>query len=185
LSLIKSSEILLKVVKKVRNKKIKQKIKGIKFRRIKKTKEAKMSVKKGDRVVVNYTGSFEDGTVFDSSYHGDHSHPIEFTVGSGEIIKGFDEAVIGMEVGEEKDITIMPEDGYGEKKEELIQRIPKSQFPDSEGIQEGMSVNLVTTEGQEFPATIVKIENEFITIDLNHPLAGEKLNFKIKLEGIK
>ncbi len=144
-----------------------------------------MGVKKGDRVVVNYTGTFEDGTVFDSSYHGDHSHPIEFTVGSGEIIKGFDEGVVGMEVGEEKDITILPEDAYGEKRPELIQRIPKNQFPDSEGLKEGMSVNLMTTDGQEFPATIVKIEDDAITIDLNHPLAGEKLNFKIKLEEIK
>ncbi len=144
-----------------------------------------MGVKKGDRVVVNYTGTFEDGTVFDSSYHGDHSHPIEFTVGSGEIIKGFDEGVVGMEVGEEKDITILPEDAYGEKRPELIQRIPKNQFPDSEGLKEGMSVNLMTTDGQEFPATILKIEDDAITIDLNHPLAGEKLNFKIKLEEIK
>ena len=144
-----------------------------------------MGVKKGDRVVVNYTGTFEDGTVFDSSYHGDHSHPIEFTVGSGEIIKGFDEGVVGMEVGEEKDITILPEDAYGEKRPELIQRIPKNQFPDSEGLKEGMSVNLMTTDGQQFPATIVKIEDDAITIDLNHPLAGEKLNFKIKLEEIK
>ncbi len=144
-----------------------------------------MGVKKGDRVVVNYTGTFEDGTVFDSSYHGDHTHPIEFTVGSGEIIKGFDEGVIGMEVGEEKEITILPEEAYGERKEELIQKIPRSQFPNSEEIQEGMSVNLMTKDGQEFPATIVKVEEDYITIDLNHPLAGEKLNFKIKLEEIK
>ncbi len=144
-----------------------------------------MSVKKGDKVVVNYTGTLEDGTVFDTSYHGDHSHPIEFTVGSGEIIKGFDEAVVGMEVGEEKEITILPEDAYGERNSELVQRIPRNQFPDSDGVQEGMSVNLVTTDGHEFPATIIKVEDDFITIDLNHPLAGEKLNFKIKLEEIK
>jgi len=144
-----------------------------------------MSVKKGDRVVVNYTGTLDDGTVFDSSYHGDHSHPIEFIVGSGEIIKGFDDAVLGMEVGEEKDITILPEEAYGERKEELIQKIPKEQFPDSEGLKEGMGVNLMTTDGNEFPATIVKIEDDFITMDLNHPLAGEKLNFKLKLEEIK
>ncbi len=144
-----------------------------------------MVAKKGDTVVVNYTGTLEDGTIFDSSYHGDHTHPIEFEIGSGNIIKGFDKAVEGMEIGEEKEITIKPEDGYGNKSDELIQNIPKESFEDMEEMEVGMPIELATPEGQVFPATILAINENDITVDLNHPLAGLTLNFKIKLEGIK
>ncbi len=144
-----------------------------------------MAVKKGDTVVVNYTGKFDDGTVFDSSYHGDHTHPIEFTVGEGNIIKGFDEAVLGMEVGEEKEFKVLPEDGYGNLNEELIQKIPRELFKDMDGIKEGMYIELSSPDGQIFPAKIVEIKDEFVKVDLNHPLAGKTLHFKVRLEEIK
>ncbi len=144
-----------------------------------------MGVKKGDKVVVNYTGTLDDGTVFDTSYHEEHAHPIEFEVGSGNIIKGFDEGVIGMEVGEEKDIKIKPEDAYGFKNQELIQNIPKQNFNDMKNPEVGMVIELTTPEGQVFPGTITSINENDITVDFNHPLAGNILNFKIKLEEIK
>ncbi len=144
-----------------------------------------MPAKKGDTVIVNYTGTLDDGTIFDSSYHGDHTHPIEFEIGAGNIIKGFDEAVEGMEVGEEKEITIKPEEAYGMKNEELIQDIPKESFDGMEDIEPGMPIELSTPDGQVFPATILEINDNSVKVDLNHPLAGETLNFKIKLEEIK
>lgn len=144
-----------------------------------------MGVKKGDKVVVNYTGTLDDGTVFDTSYHEEHAHPIEFEVGNGQLIKGFDKGVIGMEVGEEKELKIKPEDAYGYKNQELIQNIPKESFKDIDKPEIGMVIELTTPEGQIFPGTITSINDKDITVDFNHPLAGQNLNFKIKLEEIK
>lgn len=146
-----------------------------------------MPVKEGDTVVVEYEGKLENGEIFDSSSHGDHHHPLEFVVGSGNIIKGFDEGVRGMEIGEEKEISINPDEAYGERKEELQQKVPKSELPplpEGQELKEGMVLALNTPQGQ-FPAKISKVEEDSITIDLNHPLAGKKLFFKIKLLEIK
>jgi len=137
-----------------------------------------MTVKKGDKIKVEYTGSLEDGTVFDTS---EGKEPLEFEVGSGQIIKGFDEAVIGMKKGEEKTINIKPEDAYGPQNAQLTKKIPKSQLPQDQEPKPGMVLGIQTPDGQQIPARIVEVSKEDITIDLNHPLAGKTLTFKIKI----
>jgi len=137
-----------------------------------------MTVKKGDKIKVEYTGSLEDGTVFDTS---EGKEPLEFEVGSGQIIKGFDEAVIGMKKGEEKTINIKPEDAYGPQNAQLTKKIPKSQLPQDQEPKPGMVLGIQTPDGQQIPARIVQVSEEDITIDLNHPLAGKTLTFKIKI----
>ena len=140
-----------------------------------------MKVKKGDKVKVEYEGRLESGEVFDSSKHGDHSHPLEFEVGAGKVIKGFDEAVMGMEKGKEKEITIDPENAYGQPNPQLIQKVPRNKLPKEPEPKEGMMLVLATGDGRQVPARITKVNNKEVTIDLNHPLAGKKLIFKIKV----
>ena len=138
-----------------------------------------MAIKKGDKIKVNYTGTLDDGSVFDSSTHGDHAHPIEFEVGAGKIIKGFDDAVMGMKKGEEKTFSIKPAEAYGEHHPEMIKKLPRKGVPDE--AKPGMVIGLSTPDGQQFPATIMELDKESITIDLNHPLAGKTLTFKIQI----
>jgi FKBP-type peptidyl-prolyl cis-trans isomerase 2 len=140
-----------------------------------------MTIKKGDKIKVEYTGTFEDGTVFDSTTHKDHTHPIEFEVGAKQLIKGFDDAVVGMKVDEEKNITIKPEEAYGERKEELSKEIPRDKLPKEPEPKVGMALMMNSPDGQQFPAVIKSVDEEKIVIDLNHPLAGKTLNFKIKI----
>ncbi len=143
-----------------------------------------MKIKKGDKVKVDYEGSFDDGEVFDSSKHEDHSHPLEFEVGAGHVIKGFDEAVIGMKKNEEKEIIIKPECGYGGKNEKLIREVPRKNLPQDREPKVGMMVDIGLQDGKHVPAKIEKITKEKITLNLNHPLAGKTLHFKIKVVGI-
>ncbi len=137
-------------------------------------------IEKGNQVTLDYEGRFEDGTVFDTSKHGDHSHPLTFEVGAGQVIAGFDLAVIGMKVGEEKEFEISPEEGYGEHNPDLKQKIPKNAVPQSEKVQKGMQLVMSTPQGQ-IPVNVLDVDEESITLDLNHPLAGKKLIFKIKV----
>ena len=143
-----------------------------------------MTVKKGDKVKVDYIGKFEDGSIFDSSTHGDHSNPLEFEVGSGQIIKGFDEAVIGMNIADEKKIKLSHEEAYGEINPQLIQNIPKNMIPESEKLKPGMMLMAGTPDGHQFPVRIVEILENEIKVDMNHPLAGKNLIFEIKLVAI-
>ncbi len=140
-----------------------------------------MTVKNGDKVSVEYEGKFDSGEVFDSSSHGDHSHPLDFIVGENQVIKGFEDAVIGMEEGQEKEIKIKPEEAYGERRDELIREFNRKEIPLKEEPKEGMVLGFNAPNGQQFPATIAKVTDDKITFDLNHPLAGKQLNFKIKL----
>lgn len=135
-------------------------------------------VKVDDKVKVEYTGKLKSGEVFDKSKEG---QPLEFTVGDGKIIPGFDQAVRGMEVNEEKEITIESDDAYGEKKEELIQDIPTDAFPDEFEPEIGRRLNLQSQDGQTFNGEITEIKDDSITVDLNHPLAGKDLIFNIKV----
>lgn len=137
-----------------------------------------MAIKKGDKIKVEYEGKLEDGTVFDSSEK--HGQPLEFEVGGGQLIKGFDEAVVGMEKGQEKEITLEPADAYGEHKDELIKDIPKDQLPEGDP-KPGMMLGVTLPNGMQMPAKITDVKDDKITIDLNHPLAGKKLVFKIKV----
>lgn len=140
-----------------------------------------MAIKKGDIVKLEYEGRFDDGEIFDSSKHGDHSHPLEFEVGSGEVISGFDKAVMGMKEGEEKEFRIEPEEAYGERDERLKQKIPREIFSSEEELKSGMMLMIKAPNGQQYPVKIVEVGKEEVTLDLNHPLAGKSLNFKIKI----
>ncbi|NOQ37691.1 peptidylprolyl isomerase [archaeon] len=138
-----------------------------------------MPVKKGDKVKVEYTGTLEDGTVFDSSEK--HGEPLEFEVGAGQMIKGFDDAVVGMEKGDEKKITLKPADAYGDPNPQLIQKVPKDKLPKGADMKAGMQLAMALPNGQQIPATITEIGDTEVTIDINHPLAGKTLNFKVKV----
>jgi peptidylprolyl isomerase len=140
-----------------------------------------MKVKKGDKVKVHYTGTLEDGTVFDTSEGGD---PLEFEVGSGQIIEGFEKGVLGMEKGEEKSFTVPPEDAYGPHRKELVGKLPRKQVEGFD-VKVGSVLQLETKDGEVFEANVTKVEEDGITVDLNHPLAGKALNFKVQLVGLE
>ena len=141
-----------------------------------------MEVKNGSKVKVHYTGSFEDGNVFDTSEGKD---PLEFEVGSGKLIKGFDTALIGMKEGEEKEVTLKPEEAYGEKHDNLVQEVPKDALKGQFDPKEGMQLMLKAPDGHQMVATIVKVGDEKLTIDMNHPLAGKTLKFKLKVVNVE
>jgi len=136
-----------------------------------------MVVKKGDEIRVEYEGSLESGEVFDASSR--HGEALKFKAGEGVVVKGFDEAVIGMDVGEEKTVTLKPEDAYGEPNEMMVQKVPKDKFP-AEG-KVGMMVGVPLPNGQRIPARIVAMDDKEVTLDMNHLLAGKTLIFKIKV----
>jgi FKBP-type peptidyl-prolyl cis-trans isomerase 2 len=136
-----------------------------------------MKVAKGQKVKLHYTGTLDNGEVFDSSKD---REPLEFIAGSGMVIKGFDDAVIGMDVGAEKKFSIESKDAYGEVIPQLMQEVPKEAF--GEKIPEiGVTIGIKAPTGQTIPAKIVKISEDKVTLDLNHPLAGKKLTFEIKV----
>ena len=133
-------------------------------------------MKPGSKVKVHYTGTLDDGSVFDSS---DGKEPLEFTIGSNQVIAGFENNIKEMKLNEEKTITIKPSDAYGEKNEQLIREIPRGKFPPE--IEVGGRLVLKSPEGQQIPAVVTEIKNDSVVIDLNHPLAGEELTFKVKV----
>lgn len=141
-----------------------------------------MKVKKGDKVTVEYTGMLEDGTVFDSTEK--QGELLTFEVGAGQLIRGFENAVIGMEEGEEKEITLQPSDAYGDVNPQLIESIARDQISLEEEPEVGMVLVMKTPDGYEFPALITDVSDDTITIDFNHPLAGKAVQFRIKVVGI-
>lgn len=141
-----------------------------------------MTVKKGDKVKVQYEGKLEDGTVFDSSEK--HGQALEFEAGSGQVIKGFDDAVMGMNEGEEKEVNIDAKDAYGEPNPEMVQKVPKEKMPQGQEIKPGMVLALQAPDGRQFPVKVQEVTGSEVTIDMNHPLAGKKLKFKVKMEKI-
>lgn len=143
-----------------------------------------MEVKKGDRVKVEYMGMLEDGTIFDSTKkHG--GKPLEFKAGAGQMIPGFDNAVLGMKVGEEKTIKLKPDDAYGEPKEYLIREIPKEHIPKDHDIKPGMMLSMTMPNGVSLDAKVREVKASGIKVDLNHPLAGKSLTFRIKVVDIE
>ncbi|MBW2992363.1 peptidylprolyl isomerase [Candidatus Woesearchaeota archaeon] len=142
-----------------------------------------MKVEKGKTIKVHYTGTLEDGKVFDTSEGKD---PLEFTVGEGKIIKGFDEGVIGMDVNEEKEITLKPEEAYGERQEKLVQQVPKQAFGENtDKLKPGVVLGLKDPQGHVLNAMVKDVGEEKVTLDMNHPLAGKTLKFKIKVVEVK
>jgi peptidylprolyl isomerase len=138
-------------------------------------------VENGNTVSVHYAGTLNSGTEFDSSYK--RGEPISFVVGSGQMIAGFDAALPGMAVGETKDITITPNDAYGERNEKNVEIVPVTQFPKDLDLTKGQVIRGMRN-GQQFMAKIMANDTHTVTLDLNHPLAGEDLNFKIELMSI-
>ncbi|HWS98692.1 MAG TPA: peptidylprolyl isomerase [Pyrinomonadaceae bacterium] len=132
---------------------------------------------KGDTVRVHYTGRLADGQVFDSSEGGE---PLEFTLGAGQVIKGFDDGVEGMTIGEEKRVEIESEDAYGERIDGLVQTISREGLNLGEEPRVGMSLVMQLPDEQQIPVAVTGVTEDSITLDANHPLAGEKLIFDIK-----
>jgi peptidylprolyl isomerase len=136
------------------------------------------NAKKGNRIKIHYQVKLNDGTVFDDSKeHG----ALEFKIGEGRVIKGLEEAVVGMAQGEKKTVTIEPEKGYGERREELVKVISKEQVPPNLELKPGQQIEVRQTKGESFPVTVVEITESDVTLDANHPLAGEELTLDIEL----
>lgn len=135
-------------------------------------------VKSGDKIKVHYHGKLTSGETFDSSAG---REPLEFEVGSGMVIKGFDDGVTGMTVGEKKTVNIPFDDAYGQRNPDMIIEMPKDRFPKDMEIDLGMSLGMSDENGQQFQVTIVEIREEAVLLDANHPLAGEDLIFDLEL----
>lgn len=137
-----------------------------------------MKAAEGKKVKVHYTGKLDDGTIFDSS---EGKEPISFEVGKHQVIPGFEKAVVGMALNEEKEILIKKDEAYGSYKKELVQEIPKTNFPSNITASKGMVVQLKNEQGQTILAKITDVSDSSITFDFNHPLAGKELHFEIRL----
>ena len=135
-------------------------------------------VKEGDVVRVHYTGKLTNGEQFDSSVG---REPLEFTVGAGQMIKGFDDAMPGMAVGEKKTVNILPQDAYGQKNEDALIEFPKPNIPADMPLEVGMQLQLRDEEGHPVPVTVTEIKDDVVLLDANHMLAGKELVFDIEL----
>ena len=136
------------------------------------------AVKSGDTVRVHYTGRLQDGTVFDTSIG---SQPLKCTLGQGQLIPGFEQAVIGMQIKESKTVTIPVDQAYGPRNDDLIQEISRDQLPDDKEPTVGMQLQMNQGDGGIFIVTITEVSETTIKIDANHPLAGQDLIFDIEL----
>ncbi|MBN8547465.1 MAG: peptidylprolyl isomerase [Ignavibacteria bacterium] len=139
------------------------------------------SIQKGSLVTMHYTGTFADGEEFESSYG---KEPLVFRVGNNEIIPGLELAVLGMEVGEKKDVAVPPELGYGEYRDSLVVEVQRAQLPDME-VELGDRLELDGENGENIIMTVIELNDETITLDANHDLAGEILNFAIEIVEVK
>lgn len=137
--------------------------------------------KKGDQVSVHYHGRLLDGTTFDKS---DINNPLKFTVGVGQVIKGFDDAVILMVPGEKKTVEIPVDEAYGPYNEEMVIEYPRAEFPEDMNIEEGIELQMSDNTGNVFNVTVAEVLDDVVVLDANHPLAGESLIFDIELLAI-
>jgi peptidylprolyl isomerase len=134
--------------------------------------------KQGDTVHVHYTGRLSDGTTFDSSKDRD---PLELTLGEGMVIPGFEQAIQGMAVGDQKTAEIPVDDAYGPRRDELVMSVPRTQLPDGMDPKPGDQLSMQTPDGQAVPVVVAGTTDETIEIDANHPLAGKDLTFDLML----
>lgn len=134
--------------------------------------------KTGDTVKIHYTGSLNNGEIFDSSKDRD---PFQFTIGAGQVIPGFDEGVLGMDVGDTKTITIAAENAYGPINPELIQKINRNEFKAEMKLEKGIRLQLNNGQGQTMVVTVADMDENSVTLDGNHPLAGKDLTFELEL----
>lgn len=139
-------------------------------------------VKEKDTVVVHYTGKLKSGEVFDSS---EGKSPLEFTMGSGQLIPGFEKAVMGMKKEESKTFDIPMAEAYGEVRDDLRYEVPKENFPEHINPEPGMRLSMGTGDGREIPVTVTDVSAETVNLDANHPLAGKDLVFEVKIMEIK
>ena len=135
-------------------------------------------VKEGDTIQIHYKGRLDDGTVFDSS---EGREPLQFTVGSGQVIPGFDSGVKDMEVGDKKTIHIPAVEAYGDKQDHLVMEFPKSQFPADLTPEVGMQLSMSDNRGQVIPVVITAVKEDSVELDANHQLAGKDLIFDLEL----
>lgn len=134
--------------------------------------------KDGDTVKVHYTGTLENGEVFDTSQE---REPLEFQLGEGQLIPGFENAVIGMSEGDSTKVDIPSDEAYGEVREDLVINVPKDQLPDDVEPEVGMQLQVNQQNGQPIPVRITEVKDEELVLDANHPLAGKNLTFEIEL----
>jgi len=139
------------------------------------------TVKTGDTVHVHYHGKLEDGSTFDTS---EGREPLEFTVGSGQVIKGFDDAMLGMAPGDKKTVNIPVEHAYGDKNDDMMMEYPLTEFPADMKPEAGMELHMSDDEGNVFPVVVAEVLEDSVVLDANHPLAGENLVFEIELVSI-
>ncbi len=135
-------------------------------------------VKAGDKVSVHYHGKLNNGTTFDSS---EGREPLSFEVGKGMVIKGFDDAVLGMEPGSKKTVNIPVDEAYGERNEGYIMEFPKTDMPPDMAPEVGMQLHMSDNQGNHFPVVIIEVKDNSVVLDANHPLAGQNLIFEIEL----
>jgi len=139
------------------------------------------TVENGKYITVKYTGTLDNGDVFDSNVE---RQPMEVLMGAGQLIPGFESQLMGMSLNEKKVFTVPSDDAYGPKDDRLMQSVPRSEVPKGMDIYLGMVVGFMTPDGQKVPARIVQLDDEQLTMDMNHPLAGESLTFEIEVVGI-
>jgi peptidylprolyl isomerase len=140
--------------------------------------KTRIKAKKGDRVRVHYTGWLEDDSVFDSSREGE---PLEFTVGKGGVVAELERKVIGMSPGERKTITLSPEEGFGERREDLVMELPRNRFPKDLHLSVGDSIELRQGEDKNISVRIERLDADKVTVDANLPLAGKTLKIELEL----
>ena len=136
----------------------------------------------GDLVSVHYTGKLNNGEVFDSSKDRD---PLEFTLGKEELMAGFEDGVVGMKPGESKSVTLEPENAFGDRREDLLLKLPKTEFPQNISPSVGLQLRLSNASGNEMTVVVTEVGEDSVTLDGNHPLSGQTVTFDIKLLEIK
>ena len=137
-----------------------------------------VQAKSGDRVKVHYSGTLDDGSIFDTSYE---KEPIEFTIGEQKLIAGFENSIVGMNVGEKKKIAIPAAEAYGLHQKELIAVVKKTQLPSDIALKTGIVLQVTSESGVPINFAVSEVTEETVTLDANHPLAGKDLNFEINL----
>jgi len=135
-------------------------------------------VKEGSAVKVHYTGKLSDGSVFDTSKDGE---PLDFKVGDGMVIKGFETAILGMTAGESKTVTLVVEDAYGPIREDLLAEVEREKLPQTESLEVGKTLEVQQPDGQSFMVKVTGLTETMVSLDANHPLAGQDLTFDIEL----
>lgn len=135
-------------------------------------------IKSGDKVKVHYHGKLTNGETFDTSEGRD---PLEFTVGQGQVIKGFDDALLDMKVGDKKTVEIPVGDAYGDRRDDMVVEYPKQEFPKEMTPEIGMQLNMSDNQGNNFPVVITEVKEEVVVLDANHPLAGKDLVFDLEV----